>query len=126
MLSTKTVSPHIIPPLESGDRLTLPEFERRYQAMTRVKKAELIQAVVYMTAAVRAKNHGKPHANIIGWLTAYEVATLGVETLDNTTVRLDGDNQPQPDALLRIETGGQSSISEDDYVGSAEKVFRWW
>ncbi len=68
-----------------------------------------------MAAAVRAKNHGKPHANIIGWLTAYEVATPGVETLDNTTVRLDGDSQPQPDALLRIETGGQSSISEDDY-----------
>ncbi len=103
MLSTKTVSSNIIPPLESGDRLTLPEFERRYQAMTRVKKAELIQGV-------------------IGWLTAYEVATPGVETLDNTTVRLDGDNQPQPDALLRIETGGQSSISEDDYVEGAPEL----
>ena len=75
-----------------------------------------------MAAAVRAKNHGKPHANIIGWLTAYEVATPGVETLDNTTVRLDGDNQPQPDALLRIETGGQSSISEDDYVEGAPEL----
>ncbi|MCA2652028.1 MAG: Uma2 family endonuclease, partial [Microcystis sp. M065S2] len=64
----------------------------------------------------------KPHANIIGWLTAYEVATPGVETLDNTTVRLDGDNQPQPDALLRIETGGQSSISEDDYLEGAPEL----
>ncbi len=90
MLSTNTVSPHIIPPLKNGDRLTRPEFERRYQAMTQLKKAELIAGVVYMAAAVRAKNHGKPHANIIGWLTAYEVATPGVETLDNTTVRLDG------------------------------------
>ncbi|NCS41688.1 MAG: Uma2 family endonuclease, partial [Microcystis aeruginosa BS13-10] len=95
------MSPVSIPPLENGDRLTRPEFERRYQAMTQLKKAELIAGVVYMAAAVRAKNHGKPHANIIGWLTAYEVATPGVETLDNTTVRLDGDNQPQPDALLR-------------------------
>ena len=31
-----------IPPLESGDRLTRQEFERRYQAMPNTKKAELI------------------------------------------------------------------------------------
>ena len=121
-LSTSIISPVSIPPLENGDRLTRPEFERRYQAMTQLKKAELIAGVVYMAAAVRAKNHGKPHANIIGWLTAYEVATPGVETLDNTTVRLDGDNQPQPDALLRIETGGQSSISEDGYLEGAPEL----
>jgi hypothetical protein len=72
--------------------------------MTQLKKAELIAGVVYMAAAVRAKNSGKPHANLIGWLTAYEVATPGVETLDNTTVRLDGDNQPQPDALWLFVT----------------------
>jgi hypothetical protein len=29
MLSTNTVSSNIIPPLENGDRLTRPEFERR-------------------------------------------------------------------------------------------------
>jgi hypothetical protein len=31
-----------LPPLESGDRLTRQEFERRYQAMGQIKKAELI------------------------------------------------------------------------------------
>lgn len=31
-----------LPPLENGDRLTRDEFERRYQAMQNVKKAELI------------------------------------------------------------------------------------
>ncbi|WP_347277461.1 hypothetical protein [Pseudanabaena sp. FACHB-2040] len=30
------------PPLESGDRFTLPEFERRYAA-AHIKKAELIE-----------------------------------------------------------------------------------
>jgi hypothetical protein len=59
-LSTSIISPVSIPPLENGDRLTRPEFERRYQAMTQLKKAELIAGVVYMAAAVRAKNHGKP------------------------------------------------------------------
>ena len=34
---------------------------------------------------------------------------------DNATVRLDLDNEPQPDALLRIENG-QSRISHDDYL----------
>ncbi|MEM9926529.1 MAG: Uma2 family endonuclease, partial [Cyanobacteria bacterium P01_D01_bin.50] len=44
---------------------------------------------------------------------------------DNATVRLDADNEPQPDALLRIETeaGGNSRISEDDYIeGSPELI----
>lgn len=37
-----------IPPLENGDRLIRPEFERRYNAMPDVKKAELIEGIVYM------------------------------------------------------------------------------
>jgi Uma2 family endonuclease len=43
---------------------------------------------------------------------------------DNTTVRLDGDNEPQPDALLRIDEscGGQSRISEDDYIEGAPEL----
>jgi Uma2 family endonuclease len=64
--------PLTILPLENGDRLTRPEFERRYQAMSQVKKAEL--------------------------------------------------NEPQPDAVLRIEVGGQSSISADDYIVGAPEL----
>ncbi len=54
----------------------------------------------------------------MGWLLTYDAATPGVSSYDNTTVRLDLDTEPQPDALLRIEEacGGQSRISEDDYV----------
>jgi hypothetical protein len=47
--------------------------------------------------------HGKIHACIMAWLGNYWTATPGVQVADNTTVRLDGDNEPQPDALLRIE-----------------------
>jgi len=43
-----------LPPLESGDRLTRQEFERRYQAMPPIKKAELIEGVVYVASPVRA------------------------------------------------------------------------
>ena len=43
---------------------------------------------------------------------------------DNATVRLDWENEPQPDALLRLDEacGGQSRISEDDYVEGAPEL----
>ncbi len=117
-----TTIPLAISTLENGDKLTRAEFERRYDAMPDQKKAELIEGIVYMASPVRAKRHGKPHAHIMGWLVAYEAATPGVETLDNTTVRLDIDNEPQPDAILRIATGGQSQITEDDYIEGAPEL----
>ncbi len=39
-------------PLENGDRLTRQEFERRYEAMPNLKKAELIEGIVYMRGRV--------------------------------------------------------------------------
>lgn len=105
-------------PLENGDRLTRAEFERRYQTMPNLKKAELIEGVVYMGSPVRVI-HGQPHAQIMTWLGTYWTATPGIGLLDNTTVRLDADNEPQPDALLRIENGGQTIISEDGYLEGA-------
>jgi Uma2 family endonuclease len=112
------------PPLENGDRLTRAEFERRYQAMPNVK-AELIEGVVYMSSPVRVKNHGEPHSRIMWWLGSYVVATEGTNFTDNSTVRLDQDNEPQPDAVLYVkeEFGGSSYISLDDYIeGSPELV----
>ena len=106
------------PPLENGDRLTRAEFERRYAAMPEVKKAELINGVVYMGSPVRFGKHGQPHARLLTWLGTYAALTQGVGLGDNATVRLDADTEPQPDALLRIEpeAGGTSRISADDYV----------
>ncbi|MEQ9670514.1 Uma2 family endonuclease [Coleofasciculus sp. G2-EDA-02] len=122
MTSTK-LSPQVtIARLENGDKLNRFEFEHRYSAMPNLKKAELIEGIVYMASPVRAKKHGKPHSRIMGWLIAYEAATPGVETLDNTTVRLDADNEPQPDAVLRLEQGGQSTISDDDYIEGAPEL----
>ncbi len=94
-----------VPPLENGDRLRRPEFERRYKAMPHLKKAELIEGVVYVGSPLRFESHGKPHSYINWWLVSYCLATPGVEAGDNATVRLDLDNEPQPDVLLRIESG---------------------
>ncbi|MEO1429033.1 MAG: Uma2 family endonuclease [Cyanobacteria bacterium J06633_8] len=117
-----TKPPLTIPPLENGDKLTRGEFERRYHAMPNLKKAELIEGIVYMLSKVRFRSHGQPHAWIMTWLGVYKTATPGVELGDNSTVRLDADNEPQPDALLRIENGGQSRISKDDYVERAPEL----
>lgn len=122
MTPTTISPPRTIPPLENGDKLSRAEFERRYEAMSHLKKAELIEGVVYMAAALRYKSHGKPHAYIMTWLGTYEAATPGVGIADNTTIHLDTDNEPQPDALLRIEQGGQSTVSEDDYVEGAPEL----
>jgi Uma2 family endonuclease len=116
----KTTMPDILP-LENGDRLSRAEFERRYHAMPQVKKAELIEGVVYMPSPVRFTAHARPHSQIVTWLGVYAAATPGVEVSDNATVRLDLDNEPQPDALLRLDErcGGRSRLSADDYLGGA-------
>ncbi len=114
-----------IPPLESGDRLTRPEFERRYAAMPPLKKAQLIEGVVYMASPLRHTQHGKPHSQIMTWLGVYQVFTPGVDLSDAPTVRLDFDNEPQPDAVLFIEpkAGGKVQISDEGYLaGSPELI----
>jgi len=109
------------PPLETGDRLSREEFERRYDAMPNLKKAELIEGVVYVASPVRHRHHGRPHLQLTGWLAAYEAATPGVEGADNTTARLDLENEPQPDLLLLIDParGGQAIVTEEDYIEGA-------
>jgi Uma2 family endonuclease len=122
----KTLPQHwTIPLLENGDKLSLHEFERRYNAMPNLKKAELIEGIVYiMPAALRFRSHGQPHGWILTWLGTYEVATIGVALGVEPTVRLDLDNEPQPDAVLLInpEAGGQARLSEDDYIEGAPEL----
>ena len=114
--------PLAVPPLEGGDRLSRDEFERRYAASPHLPNAELIEGVVYVAAAVRAKSHGQPHGSVMTWLGVYQALTPGVGLGDNTTVRLDAENEPQPDGLLRIEVGGPSRISDDDYIEGAPEL----
>lgn len=112
-----------VPLLNPGDHLSRAEFERRYEAHPEIKKAELIEGVVYMPTPVRHIPHGRPHARIMTWLGHYWAATPGVDLSDNATLRLDLDNEPQPDALLRLpeSQGGKSRIGEGGYLeGSPE------
>lgn len=106
------------PPLENGDRLTRAEFERRYQAMPWVKKAELIGGIVYMGSPVRVLAHGAPHLALATWAGVYRAGTPGVIGADNPTCRLSEEDEPQPDLALLIDPqrGGQARIAPDDYI----------
>lgn len=108
--------------MRDGDRMTREEFERRWDAMPEVKKAELIEGVVYMPPVSRS--HGTPHFNFITWLGLYQLLTPGTEGADNTSIRFDDMNMPQPDALLRIlEThGGRSRVDADGYYESGPEL----
>jgi Uma2 family endonuclease len=112
------------PPLEPGDHLTRAEFERRYEAMPNGRKAELIEGVVIMPSPVRLAHHGTPTVALICWLTHYWALTPGVRVAQTTTVRLDLDNEPQPDVLMIIEPscGGRVRISPDDYIEGAPEL----
>ena len=116
--------PISIPYLENGDSLNSIEFEQRYTAMPHIKKAELIEGIVYMASPLRFEPHAEPHANIMIWLGNYKIVTPGVRLGDNPTVRLDLENQPQPDAVLIIDPklGGQTRISEDSYIEGAPEL----
>ena len=117
-------SRNTVPPLENGDVLTRAEFERRYEAMPHLKKAELIEGVVYVPSPVRHNAHSHPHIHLASWLGQYEASTPGVQAGDNGTVRLDLDNEPQPDALLFIDPacGGQARIGADDCIEGAPEL----
>lgn len=114
-----------VPLLQPGDRLTVEEFERRYEAMPELKKAELIEGVVYMSSAVRFEDHGRPHADVMTWLGTYAAFTPEVVAGDNSTLALPvGANRPQPDCMLRIvpDAGGQSLTTRRGYVRGAPEL----
>jgi len=121
---TPTLLPLTIPRLQNGDTLDADEFMRRYEAMPDVKKAELIEGVVYiMSSPLRADVHGDPHADLLGWLGYYRIRTPNVRVSDNATVRLGRRNVPQPDASMRIVRDGRSTLDAKGYIeGGPELV----
>ncbi len=124
--TTKTTQPardpnrDMLPTLEPGDHLDQQTFHTRYEALPEDIKAELVGGVVFMPAAMK-RPHGRSHGLLMHWLSAYEVATFGVESYDNTTTIMGDDSEPQPDACLIVlpEKGGQTRVTADDYLEGA-------
>jgi len=107
-----------VPRLYDGDRMGREEFHRRYEAMGPGVKAELIEGIVYlhdgneMASPVSLNRHATPHFRITTLLGVYEARTPGLVGGIDSTVLLDGINEPQPDVLLDIpdEAGGQTRV----------------
>jgi Uma2 family endonuclease len=123
MADLMTTTPRV-PELRAGDVLTRDEFERRYAAMPDLKKAELVEGIVYMGSPVRYVQHGLPEAALAFWIACYREHTPGLGSAGNTTLRLDLDNEPQPDLLLRIPeaAGGRSRVAADGHLEGAPEL----
>jgi Uma2 family endonuclease len=112
-LAPAKAAPARLPLLANGDLLHTTEFLRRYDRMPDVKKAELIEGVVYMGSPVSV-SHSQPDGLVILWLATYASRTPGVQALPNTTVILDSQNTVQPDSLLRLlpARNGRTQVTE--------------
>lgn len=110
-----------VPPLENGDRLTMPEFERRYEAMPGLKKAELIEGVVFLASPV-SLDHSEGHTALVGWIATYKSLHPLVRAHTDGSVRLDADNQFQPDIFLWRPTGGSAREGERNLLDGAPEL----
>lgn len=111
-------------PLEAGDRLDRAEFHRRYLATPAIRKAELVEGIVYVPSPLRVDQHALPDAAVGHWLSTYAVATPGVRVAHNATVLLDDRNEVQPDVLAFIDRdrGGRSEITRDGYLAGPPEL----
>jgi Uma2 family endonuclease len=111
-----------LPPLRNGDHLDQRTFHERYLATSEDFRAELIGGVVHVPSPA-TNTHAIYHGRVIQWLGHYEIHTPGTHMMNNGTVILDEENEPQPDGVLRIKEtcGGASRVNEKGYlVGSPE------
>lgn len=123
-----TTEPHRPPLLYPGQRLAREEFQQRLEELEQqgqsVRGFERLEGVVYMPAAIRIDQHGEPQLLLVTWLGVYAAATPGVQGSGNASSRIDFDNDPEGDAILRIrpEYGGQSKTDEFGYITGAPEL----
>ena len=109
-----------IEPLRAGQRLTVKEFLRRWEAMPEVKFAELINGVVYMPSP-QTSDHGRTEIKVDACLATYSAYTVGCDSgTQSTWLMLQ--SAPQPDSYLWIlpEYGGQSRVRGKYHLGAPE------
>ena len=104
-----------LPPLRAGERLDQPTFHARYEAMPSGTRAELIGGVVHMPSPV-SNHHGQPHDDLATCLGLYRAKTPGIGTSVSGTTILGDDSEPQPDAFMRVQVGGQTRLDAQGYV----------
>jgi Uma2 family endonuclease len=86
--------------LRAGQRMTVREFLRRWEAMPELKFAELIDGVVYMPSP-QTSDHGRAKIRINTWLGMYIAYTPGCDGGSQSTWLM-LESAPQPDCYLWI------------------------
>lgn len=116
-------APVLPPRLRDGDRLTREEFLRRWEQMPELKRAELIDGIVYMPSPV-SNIHDDFHFRLSYWLGSYVAATPGCRAGIAGTWLMSPDSAPQPDLALKIdpECGGQSRVEGAYSAGTPELI----
>ncbi len=114
----------VLPPLQTGDRLSRTEFHRRYAALPDCTKAELIAGIVYVAPRRVTVTHSSASGHLAASLGLYEAYTPGIVGGIRPTVLLDWESEVQPDVLLGIlsSNDGQSHINNDDYIEGAPEL----
>ncbi|HVA50881.1 MAG TPA: Uma2 family endonuclease [Pirellulales bacterium] len=107
----------------NGERMSQPEFHRRYEACRNGEKWELVGGIVYMASPLKLK-HSRYDGEIGLLLETYRLRTPGIEVMHNATAILGEHSEPQPDLAMRIlpEYGGQSRTTADDYLEGAPEL----
>ena len=95
------LTPLSTPELLEGDSLTSDEFLRRWDAIPDLKRAELIDGIVYMPSPVSLR-HQEFQVFLTNWVSNYSCAIPGCRAgLEGTWLM--GERQvPQPDVTLCI------------------------
>jgi len=107
--------------LVTGMKLTLEEFLIRWEAIPELKKAELIDGVVYVPSPVSIE-HDNRDLKIHGWLDRFAEETPGCDCGSNGTWKMLGQS-PQPDSYLRIlESHGGTSPDKTKYHEGAPEL----
>jgi Uma2 family endonuclease len=111
------------PMLLEADCLTSDEFLRRWEEIPDLKRAELIDGIVYMSSPV-SLDHGDYELFLGNWLGFYSMATPGSRSSLEATWVMGERQVPQPDITLRVlpEYGGQSGIAGEYHSGAPELI----
>lgn len=106
-----------VPYLRPGDRLSAKEFERRFDATPDLKKAELIDGVVYVPPP-QNEWIGSAQFALAGLLGIFYFHTPPVQGAIRGMLRLDDRNRLQPDVYLyiRAENGGRIRTDADGFM----------
>ncbi|MFT3878951.1 MAG: Uma2 family endonuclease [Gemmatales bacterium] len=113
--STQPIRNGKLPLLYDGQRLDRETFHRLYEASPELKRVQLIEGIVHMPSPMRFVQHANPQTCINGWLFCYSSQTPGVRNGGSATLKIDTENEFEPDGMLFYDQG-QLVIADDGYL----------